>query len=72
MTNHELIAKVGGIEKAREIVAGAKDFWFAYDTIDGEYMSGGDIQDGFSIEDYEGCIVINDLRTAIANMESCQ
>lgn len=70
MKNHELIANVGGIEKAREIVAGAKDFWFAYDTIDGEYMSGGDIQDGYSISDYEGCILIYDLRTVIAEHDA--
>ena len=60
-----LIEKLG-IEKCREIVEGAPELAFAYDSIDCEYMFCGDIQDGYSINDYKDCFDLNDLRTAIA------
>lgn len=55
------------IEEMREIVDGAPEPAFAYDTVDCEYMFCGDIQDGYSIDDYEGCVTIDDLRIAIAD-----
>ncbi|OTG82372.1 hypothetical protein [Acinetobacter sp. ANC 4648] len=55
-----------GLEKCRAIVEGAPELAFAYDTEDQEYMFCGDIQDGYSIDHYEDCIVIDDLRAAIA------
>lgn len=65
MTKHDLIAQVGGIERAREILSGAPFNGFAYDTEYQEYICDGDIQDGYSIDHYDNCIVIGDLRTAI-------
>ena len=61
-----------GIEKCREIVEGAPELAFAYDSIDCEYMFCGDIQDGYSINDYKDCFDLNDFRTAIAEHEKCQ
>ena len=61
-----------GIEKCRAIVDGAPELAFAYDSIDCEYMFCGDIQDGYSINDYKDCFDLNDFRTAIAEHEKCQ
>lgn len=62
------------IEQMREIVSGAPEMAFAYDTVDDEYMFCGDIQDGYLIDDYEGCFDLNDLRIAIAkhDLKQCQ
>ena len=56
-----------GLEKCKAIVGGANELDFAYDLIVQEYLRSGDIQDGYSIDHYENCIVIDDLCTAIAN-----
>ncbi len=58
-----------GLEKCKAIVEGASELDFAYDLIDQEYLRSGDIQDGYSIDHYENCIVIDDLRTAIATYD---
>ena len=51
-----------GPGKAREVVEGASELWFAYDAHDQVYMRCGDIQDGYSIDDYEGCFLLVDLK----------
>lgn len=58
-----------GLEKCKAIVDGAPEPAFAYDTVDEEYMFCGDIQDGYSIDDYEGCVTLHDLGAAIADHE---
>lgn len=60
MTNHYV--KTLGVEKCREILKGANELDFAFDTIDEEYFRGSDIQDGYSVNDYEDCVVLADLR----------
>lgn len=80
MKNHELIARVGGIDKAQEIVAGAPDGSVGFGGEDGDcdYFRGNEYFDSdyeLWMEVYFEMPLINkidDLRTAIANMESCQ
>ena len=50
-----------GLECVRGIVNNSENHW-AYDHILDEYFNGDDIQDGYSINDCEGCYVIDDLK----------
>ena len=58
-----------GVEKAREVVEGASGVDFAYDAHDQVYMRCGDIQDGFSINDYEGCFLLEDLKRLVESID---
>ncbi|HEM8709468.1 TPA: hypothetical protein U2Q76_000398 [Acinetobacter baumannii] len=58
-----------GVEKAREVVAGASDLWFAYDAHDQVYIRCGDIQDGYSIDDCEDCFLLEDLKRLVESLE---
>lgn len=64
-----LIEKLG-IEKCKQILSEAPELAFAYDAFDAEYLFCGDIQDGYSIDDYEDCITLYDLSSAIAEYEN--
>lgn len=62
INNYEsLIKKVGGIEKAREIVEGAPEWASSYCKDSSEYYSVHD--------DFECCYNLNNLRTAIAQYD---
>lgn len=61
-----LIEKLG-LEKCKQIVDGAPEWAFGYDIIDDEYFTGADIQDGYTIDHMEGCVCVDDLRTALAD-----
>lgn len=61
MTKHDLIQKVGGTERAREILEGAPSWARSYFFGIEQYESGD-----FS-KSYVDCISINDLRTAITS-----
>lgn len=57
------------VEKAREVVEGATAIDFAYDAHDQVYMRCGDIQDGYSIEDYEDCVLLEDLKRLVESLD---
>lgn len=58
-----------GLEKAREVVEGASELWFAYDAHDQVYIRCGDIQDGYSIADYEDCFLLDELRSLVESVD---
>lgn len=65
----EQFIKDHGVEKAREVVSGASELWFAYDAHDQVYMRCGDIQDGYSIADYEDCFLLDDLKRLVESVD---
>lgn len=58
-----------GVEKAREVVAGAPVQAFGYDFIDDDYFDGADIQDGYSIDQCEGCVCVPDLERLVDSLD---
>lgn len=58
-----------GEKKAREVVEGATGIDFAYDTNDQVYMRCGDIQDGYSIDDYEDFLLLEDLKRLVESVD---
>ncbi|KQD95659.1 hypothetical protein A1D06_11185 [Acinetobacter baumannii] len=58
-----------GAEKAREVVDGAPVQAFGYDFIDDDYFDGADIQDGYSIDQCEGCVCVPDLERLVDSLD---
>ncbi|MDH2463948.1 hypothetical protein [Acinetobacter baumannii] len=58
-----------GVEKAREVVEGAPVQPFGYDFIDHDYFDGADIQDGYSIEQCDGCVFVPDLKRLVESLD---
>lgn len=58
-----------GVGKAREVVEGAPVQPFGYDFIDHDYFDGADIQDGYSIEQCDGCVFVPDLKRLVESLD---
>lgn len=58
-----------GEKKAREVVEGAPVQPFGYDFIDHDYFDGADIQDGYSIEQCDGCVFVPDLKRLVESLD---
>lgn len=58
-----------GVDRAREVVDGAPDWAFGYDFIDDDYFTGADIQDGYSIDQCDGCVCISDLKRLVESVD---
>ncbi|WP_151800716.1 hypothetical protein [Acinetobacter junii] len=58
-----------GVDKAREVVEGATEWAFGYDYIDDDYFNGADIQDGYSIDQCEGCVCVDDLKRLVKGVD---
>lgn len=58
-----------GETKARGVVEGAAVQAFGYDFIDDDYFDGADIQDGYSIDQCEGCVCVPDLERLVESLD---
>ncbi|EPY9054895.1 hypothetical protein [Acinetobacter baumannii] len=57
------------MKRAREVVEGAPVQAFGYDFIDDDYFDGADIQDGYSIDQCEGCVCVPDLERLVDSLD---
>lgn len=69
MTNAIQFIQQHGVEKAREVVEGAPEWAFGYDYIDDDYFNGADIQDGYSIDQCDGCVCVSELKRLVESVD---
>ena len=60
--------KQHGIKKAKKVVEDAPEWAFGYDFMDDDYFNGAHIQEGYSIDECDGCVCVDDLKRLVESV----